>query len=87
MTKYKYVTVRTTQDAQTQGLRGFYHVKPARLTRVDELEPLQKTPLYERFDVETVRWIAEQFRIGGSLAKINIKFGRDGETGRGFIEY
>ena len=67
-------------------MRAFYP-KPRKLTKVDELPALEKTRLYEPFPVEVVRWIAEQFRIGGTLASITIKFGHDGETGRGYIEY
>ncbi len=84
MKNYGYVT--TIQTRQMLAMREFYS-KPRKLRVESEPTPLEKTRLYEPFDVETVRWIAEQFRKGGSLTKIVIKFGNDGETGRGFIEF
>lgn len=85
MKNHGYVT--SFQERQMMAMRAFYPKPKKMLTKVDELMPLEKTRLYEPFDVETVRWIAEQFRKGGSLAAITIKFGCDGTTGRGFIEY
>ena len=77
-----YVT--TIQERQMLAMRKFYP-KPRKLSVVDEIPELEKTRLYEPFDVDTVQWIARQFALG--VAPDDFAFGRDGETGRGYIEF
>jgi hypothetical protein len=84
MRKYGYVT--SIQERQMLAMRDFYP-KERKLRVIHEPTPLEKTRLYEPFDIETVRWLAKQFKNGGSLTAIVVKFGNDGETGRGYIEF